>query len=118
MCSRHNCLVIVTTSAIDCDVISKTYPSEWDTETMFEDRSFDRYLWIRYVVQEVQKRVYSRDELFMRPRECQFGVYFPRCFATRQINTKITLSWALKQFATRVHTLSYIDAMYKHGMGK
>ena len=31
-------------------------------------------------------------------------VYFPRCFATREINTKITLSWALKQFVTRVHT--------------
>ena len=29
----------------------------------------------------------------------------PRCFATREINTKITLSWVLKQFVTRVHTL-------------
>ena len=37
--------------------------------------------------------------------ECYFGVYFPRCCATREINTKITLSWAHKQFATRVHTL-------------
>ena len=39
--------------------------------------------------------------------ECYFGVYFPRCCATREINTKITLSWAHKQFATRVHTLFY-----------
>ena len=30
---------------------------------------------------------------------------FPRCFATREINIKITLSWALKQFVTQVHTL-------------
>ena len=41
----------------------------------------------------------------MRSLECYFGVYFPRCCATREINTKTTLSWAHKQFATRVHTL-------------
>ena len=40
--------------------------------------------------------------------ECYFGVYFPRCCATREINTKITLSWAHKKFPTRVHTLFYI----------
>ena len=28
-------------------------------------------------------------------------------FIFREINTKITLSWALKQFVTRVHTLLY-----------
>ena len=33
-----------------------------------------------------------------------WSIYFPRCFATRDINTKITLSWPLKQFVTRVHT--------------
>ena len=47
----------------------------------------------------------SRDELFLCSLECYFGVYFPRCFATREINTKITVSWPLKQFVTRVHTL-------------
>ena len=41
----------------------------------------------------------------MRSLECYFGVYFPCCCATREINTKITLSWVHKQFATRVHTL-------------
>ena len=44
----------------------------------------------------------------MRSLECYFGVYFLRCCATREINTKITLSWTHKQFATRVHTLFYI----------
>ena len=39
-----------------------------------------------------------------------FGVYFPRCFATREINTKITLSWLLNQFVTRVHTLFSIKS--------
>ena len=41
----------------------------------------------------------------MHSLECYFGVYFPRCCATREINTKITFSSAHKQFATRVHTL-------------
>ena len=36
-----------------------------------------------------------------------FGVYFPSCEATKEINTKITLEWAQKQFVTRVHTLLY-----------
>ena len=49
--------------------------------------------------------MHSRDEPFLRSFECYFGIYFPRCFATREINTKITLSWALKRFVTRVHTL-------------
>ena len=45
---------------------------------------------------------YSCDELFRRSLECYF------CCTTREINTKITLSWAPKQFATRVHTLFYM----------
>ena len=49
--------------------------------------------------------MHSRDEPFLRSLECYFGIYFPRCFATREINTKITLSWALKRLVTRVHTL-------------
>ena len=43
-----------------------------------------------------------------------FGIYFPRCFATREINTKITFSWALKRFFTRVHTLFSIYYTYPH----
>ena len=48
----------------------------------------------------------------MRSLQCYFGVYFPRCFATREINTKITLSSAHKQFATRVYTLFFIYLGY------
>ena len=51
--------------------------------------------------------MYSSGELFMSSREGYFGVYFPSCAATREINTKITLEWAHKQFVTRVHTLFY-----------
>ena len=49
--------------------------------------------------------------------ECYFGVYFPRCFATREMNTKITLSSALKQFVTWVHTLFSIYATCCHKPG-
>ena len=37
--------------------------------------------------------MYSCDELFLRSREDYFGVYCPRCFATRKINANITLEW-------------------------
>ena len=59
-----------------------------------------------------KKCVYSCDVLFMRSQECYFDVYFPRWCATQEINTKITLLWAHKQFATRVHTLFYISFLY------
>ena len=39
-------------------------------------------------------------ELFMSSGERYFGVYFPSCEATREINTKINLEWARKQFVT------------------
>ena len=51
--------------------------------------------------------MYSRGELFLRSREGYFGVYIPSCAATREINTKITLELAHKQFVTSVHTLFY-----------
>ena len=47
--------------------------------------------------------------------QCYFGIYFPRCFATREINTNITLSWALKQFVTRVHTLFSMSLRWPRG---
>ena len=48
-------------------------------------------------------------QLFMCSLEYYIDVYFPRCCAAREINTKITLSWAHKQFAMRVHTLYSIS---------
>ena len=60
--------------------------------------------------------MYYRDELFQHSPECCFGVYFPCSFATREVNTKITLSWALKQFVTRTHTLvaMYLLVLWQH----
>ena len=40
--------------------------------------------------------------------ECNFGVYFTRCFATREINTIIIPSWAHQQFVTRVNASFYL----------
>ena len=60
--------------------------------------------------------MYSCDELFIHSHECYFGAYFPCCCATREINTKITLSWAHKQFATWVHTLFSIYRIYVLGV--
>ena len=51
--------------------------------------------------------MYSSDELFRCWRQGYFGVYFPSCEATREINTKITLWWVQKQFFTRVHISFY-----------
>ena len=51
--------------------------------------------------------MYSSDEPFQRLQEGYFGVYFPSCEATKEINTKITLEWAQKRLVTRVHTLFY-----------
>ena len=45
--------------------------------------------------------------MYVIERDGYFGVYFPRCEATRIINTKVTLEWAQKQLVTRVHTLFY-----------
>ena len=42
---------------------------------------------------------------FCQTRKFFLCVYFPCCFATQEINTKITLLWALKQFVNQVHTL-------------
>ena len=53
--------------------------------------------------------MYLSDELFQRSRDGYFGDYFPSCEATRELNTKITLEWAQKQFVTRVHTLFYFS---------
>ena len=51
------------------------------------------------------------DELFLCSLECYFGVYFTSCFATWEINTKISLLWALKQFVTWVHVWWYTQLM-------
>ena len=55
--------------------------------------------------------MYSSDELFQRSQEGYFGVYFLSYEATREMNAKITLEWAQKQFIKRVHTHYFISYM-------
>ena len=43
-------------------------------------------------LRRVRNRIMCRDYLFVHSLECYFGVYVPRCFATQEMNTKITLS--------------------------
>ena len=49
--------------------------------------------------------MYASDELIEHSWEGYFGVYFPICEATKEINTKITLEWEQNQFVMRVHAL-------------
>ena len=58
--------------------------------------------------------MYSRDEPFLRSLECYFGIYFPRCFATREIYNKITHSRALKQFVTWLYTYTRSPVNFPH----
>ena len=51
--------------------------------------------------------MYLNDGVFQHSQVGYFGVYFPSCEATREINTKMTLEWAQKHFVARVHTLFY-----------
>ena len=50
---------------------------------------------------------FSSGELFMRSREGYFGVCFPSCAVTREMNTKITLNWVQKNISSQdyVHYL-------------
>ena len=89
----------MTSSAIDCDVITRT-----TTERVRHGDDVYRSSFLSSLMDSVC-RVRNKI-MFLRSFECYyFDVYFPHCFATREINTKIILSWALKQFVTRVHKL-------------
>ena len=108
-CARHNCQV-------NCDVITNTWQSivvlsaecwqtEWGTMSMCENCLFDRHLWARHVIYEIEWCMCWCDELFMRSLEGYYGVYLFIILT----NTKIILSWAHKQFVTPTHTLSCIN---------
>ena len=90
-----------------------------DTGMMRKDCRLYRHFCIHYAVCKKQKMyVLSRRTVSVLTR-----VLFwclpppppppppPRCFATREINTKITLSSALKQFVTWVHTLFFMSPL-------
>ena len=51
----------------------------------------------------INKAMYYRNQLFMCSLKGYLGVYFPHCLTTWEMNSKITLSPAHKQFTTHVH---------------
>ena len=56
--------------------------------------------------------MYSRDELFMRFLKCYLGVYFAHWIP--EVNTKLTLSWAHKHFATLQWRQNERDGVSNH----
>ena len=52
--------------------------------------------------------MYSSDKLFQHSWDGYFGDYFQSCETTREINTKITLEWAQKQFVTRAYIILFL----------
>ena len=48
--------------------------------------------------------MYCRDELCLHSPECYFGVYFPRCFASREINT-----WTVRHSSTYIILYIFVN---------
>ena len=100
----HSCLAIVTSSAIDCDVISWTKIERGDTGTMCKDH---RFCCVYGFVRLCKKQ--SNVCTLVTNSFCAHSSVIFATINTKNKNTKITLLWALKQFVTRVHTLFSID---------
>ena len=103
---RHNCLVIVTSSTSDCDIISRRYGFE-----VWRSSFLSSFLSSLCHVRNKIMYVLSWRTISALTRVL-FWCLFPSLrslvfisLVAREINTKTTLSWALKQFVTRVHTL-------------
>ena len=99
-CSRHNCLVIVKSSAIECDVNREVQTQGRCVKIVvlssFKDSSC-----------RVRNKVMYVLSIHALTRVLIWCLFPPLC-ATLEINTKITLPWAHKLLATRVHTLYII----------
>ena len=95
-----------------CDITSNRLTSEYrasDTRGRFVKIVF--FIVIYGFVMLCKNRITHRLSwrTVFAPTRVLFWYFFPRCFATREINNKITLSWALNRFVTRVHTLFSIS---------
>ena len=97
--------VLASQLSSHCDVIDRRLRRD---QRNLNRASATRRRCVKLVVFNVIDGFVMACKLFMHSLEWHFDVYFPRCWATREINTKITISWAHKQFATRVHTLFYL----------
>ena len=116
MCLHYNCLV----KWFNCDIISnRLWCHQQNTNTV--SRTWSRsvkivsyhHVWIHYVMQEIKWYMQCHDQLLTHTHGCYFCVYFPCCFATREISTKITLKWVHNQFITQVHILFFIQYWFE-----
>ena len=64
----------------------------------------------------IKDNVYTLVANCLCTHECYFGVYFPSCGATKEINTKITLERVREQFVVSVNTVFYFlpDIIYPY----
>ena len=69
------------------------------------DVKIDVLIVINILCRVRKKNMFCHDVLVIRSGELYFGVLYPRCYTTREINTKIILWWAHKQSGTPAHTL-------------
>ena len=110
--SCQNCLVTVMSSEIDCDVISRTKTERVrHGDDVWRSSFVSSFMELLCHVSNKLMYVLAWRTVFCAQSSVIFGVYFPRCFTTQEINTKINLSWALKQFVTRVHTLFTLSSV-------
>ena len=94
----------MTSAAVDCDVINRMKTERMRHGDGVQSSSFlSSFMNSLYCARN--KIMYVLSWRTVSALKCYFGVYFPRCFATREINTEIILSWALKRFISQVHTL-------------
>ena len=78
---------------------------KWDKGMMCTEHRFYHHLWIPYIVRSKIMYVLPGDKMFCA-QSSVILVFIPLVASqAREINTKITLPLALKQFLTRVHTL-------------
>ena len=62
--------------------------------------------------------MYCRDELFLRSHVGCIGNIFPRCFANRELNIKITLLWAhLKVRHSSLYIILHISPLWSGYVG-
>ena len=103
--SRRNCLLIVTPSAIDCDVISRMKTErvrhgDKVSRSSFLSSFMDSFCRVRNRIMYVHWR-----RTVSALTRVLFWCLFPLLLRNCGNKHQITFSWAPKQFITRVHTV-------------
>ena len=89
----HACTTIATCCVINSDIISRVKIWRLSFLSLFTHP---------YVMWEIMQCMYCHDELLMCSLKCYFGIYFPYCFATWEMNTKRTLSITVRHSSPHI----------------